>query len=25
VLHDFLKRVADPAIMDAVVTGGNRF
>jgi nucleoid-associated protein YgaU len=25
VLHDFLKRVADPAIVDAVITGGNRF
>ena len=24
-LHDFLKRVADPAIVDAVITGGNRF
>jgi nucleoid-associated protein YgaU len=25
VLHDFLKRVADPAVVDAVITGGNRF
>ena len=25
VLQDFLKRVADPAIVDAVITGGNRF
>ena len=25
VLQDFLKRVADPAIADAVITGGNRF
>ncbi len=25
VLHDFLKRVADPAIVDGILTGGNRF
>ena len=25
VLHDFLKRIADPAIVDDVITGGNRF
>src|SRR5918992_3216 len=25
VLHDFLKRIADPAIVDEVVGGGNRF
>ncbi|HEX5880061.1 MAG TPA: LysM peptidoglycan-binding domain-containing protein [Actinomycetota bacterium] len=25
VLHDFLKRVADPAIVDGVISGGNRF
>jgi nucleoid-associated protein YgaU len=25
VVHDFLKRIADPAIVDGVVTGGNRF
>jgi nucleoid-associated protein YgaU len=25
VLHDFLKRIADPAIVDAVITDGNRF
>ena len=25
VLHDFLKRVADPAIVDAIITDGNRF
>ena len=25
VIHDFLKRVADPAIVDGILTGGNRF
>ena len=25
VLHDFLKRIADPAIVDDVIAGGNRF
>jgi hypothetical protein len=25
VVHDFLKRVADPAIVDGILTGGNRF
>ncbi|HSO53364.1 MAG TPA: peroxidase family protein, partial [Actinomycetes bacterium] len=25
VLHDFLKRIANPAIVDAVITDGNRF
>jgi nucleoid-associated protein YgaU len=25
VLHDFLKQIADPAIVDQVITGGNRF
>ncbi|HEX2157657.1 MAG TPA: peroxidase family protein [Actinomycetes bacterium] len=25
VLHDFLKRIADPAIVDEVIGGGNRF
>jgi nucleoid-associated protein YgaU len=25
VIHDFLKRVADPAVVDGILTGGNRF
>jgi nucleoid-associated protein YgaU len=25
VLHDFLRRVADPAVVDPIISGGNRF